>query len=47
MLSVNPCPPNRGREKGGKGRETYKLEMKTALLVILMIREIKQNIQNQ
>jgi len=39
-----PALPIRGREKGGKGRETYKLEIKTALL---LIREIMQNIQNQ
>jgi len=28
MLSINPCFPIRGREKGGKGRETYKLNIK-------------------
>jgi len=44
-LSVNPRPPTRGRGKGGKGRETYKLEIKTTLLIIL--REIIQNITNQ
>jgi len=49
MLSINPCPPTTGREKRGRGRETYKLSIKTALLIILIIliiREIKQNIQN-
>jgi len=37
--------PITGREKGGKGRETYKLNIKTSLLIILIIliiREIKQ-----
>jgi len=29
MLSINPHPPTRGREKGGKGRETYKLNIKS------------------
>jgi len=48
MLPVNPCPPTRGREKGGKGRETYKLYIKTALLItLIIIRGIKQNRQNQ
>jgi len=48
MLSVNPHLPTRGREKGRKGRETYKLNIKTTLLIILIIlREIKQNIQNR
>jgi len=46
MLSVKPHPPTTGREKGGKGRETYKLDIKTALLKIL-IREIRQDLQNQ
>jgi len=46
MLSVNPRPPTRGREKGGKGRETYRLGMTTALSIIIII-EIMQNIQNQ
>jgi len=42
-----------GKGKGGKGRKTYNLNIKTALLItliipiILTIREIKQNIQNQ
>jgi len=45
MLSINPpAPPE--REKGGKRRKTYKLEIKTALLIILITREILQNIQN-
>ena len=41
-----------GRETGGEGRETYKLNIKTALvikliiLIMLIIWEIKQNIQN-
>jgi len=39
MLSVNPRPPHQGREKGGKGRETYKFDIKTALLIILLVRE--------
>jgi len=52
MLSANPRPPTKGREKGGKGREIYKLNIKTALLitliilVILIIRKINQNVQN-
>jgi len=52
MLSINPHPPTRGREKGGKGRETDKLNINPALLItliiliILIIRGIKQNIQN-
>jgi len=49
MSSINPGPPTRGREKGGEGREAYKLNIKTALLIILIIltiRQIKQNIQN-
>jgi len=47
MLAINPCPPTRGREKGGKGTETYRLNIKTALLITLIIlikliiREIK------
>jgi len=48
MLS-NPHPPTRGREKGGTRRQTYKWDIKTALLItliILRIREIRQNIQN-
>jgi len=44
MLAVNPHPRNRGRGEGGKGRETYKLNMKTALLLI--IRQRMQNTQN-
>ena len=28
--AINPCPPTRGREKEGKGRETYKLNIKTS-----------------
>jgi len=46
MLSINPCSPARGREKGGNRRETYKLNIKTVLLktliilIILIIREI-------
>jgi len=53
MLSIKPHPPIRGREKAGKGRETYKLNIKTALiitltiLITLTIREIKQNIQTR
>jgi len=53
MLSINPHPPTRGREKGEKGREAYKLNIKTALpvtliiLIILIIRKIILNIQNQ
>jgi len=51
MLSINPHPPTAGREKGGKGRETYKLDIKTALLITLVIlilrmRQIRQNIHN-
>jgi len=40
-----------GREKGGKGRKTYKFNIKTVLLkiliivIILIIREIKENTQ--
>jgi len=34
---MNPRPPTRGREKGGKGREIYKLGTKTALLITLII----------
>jgi len=30
-----------GREKGGKGRGTYKLEIKTALLLLIIILIIK------
>ena len=47
MLSVNPHPSARR-----KGRETYKLSIKTTLLItliiviILLIRDIKQNMQN-
>jgi len=37
MLSVNPCLPTRGRDKGGKGRETYKWNIKTTLLITLII----------
>jgi len=37
MLSVNPHPPTTGREKGEKGRETYKLNIKTPLQIILII----------
>jgi len=37
MLSINPHPPNRGKETRGKGRETYKLNIKTALLITLII----------
>ena len=47
---LTPALSTRGREKGGKGRETYKLSVRTALLIILIIliiREIRQNIQNQ
>ena len=29
MLSVNPCPPTGGREKGGGRREIYKLNIKS------------------
>jgi len=54
MLSINPCPsPPPGREKGGKGRETYKLNIETALpitliiLLILIITEVRQNTQNR
>jgi len=47
MLSINPHPPTRGRDKGGRGREIYKSEMKTALLISLIIRERRQNIQNR
>jgi len=35
------------REKGRKGRQTYKLVMKAVLLTVLLIREIIQNVQNQ
>jgi len=38
--------PTRGKEKGGKGRETFKLNIKTALLTTLIILIIRQNIQN-
>jgi len=27
MLSINPCPPTGGREKGGEGTETNKLNI--------------------
>jgi len=50
MNRVGRCSlltPTRGGEKAGKGRETYKLNIKTALLIILIMREIRQNIQNQ
>jgi len=54
MLSINPHPTTTtGVEKGGKGRETYKLNIKTALLITLimliklMVREIKQNVENR
>jgi len=46
---LTPALPTRGREKGRKGRETYKLSIKTTLLItliiviILLLREIKQN----
>jgi len=40
MLSIDPCPPTRERGKGGKGRETFKLDIKPALLIM-------QNIQTQ
>jgi len=43
---INPCPPTRVTEKGGKGRETYKLNIKFALLIILIMRERKWNVQN-
>jgi len=33
ILSHPPPPPTRGREKGGKGRGTYKLEIKITLLI--------------
>jgi len=52
MLSIKPHLPTTGREKGEKGRETYKINIKIALiiilikLIILILREIKQNIQN-
>ena len=52
MLSTNPCPPAKCREKGGKRREIYKFNCKTTLLItpviliILIIRERKQNIEN-
>jgi len=52
MLAINSRPPTTGREKGGRGRETYKLNIKTALLItivlllIIIIIEIKQNTQN-
>jgi len=29
MLSVNPHAPTKGREKGGEGRETYRLNIKS------------------
>jgi len=41
-----------GRKKGGKGGETYKLNIKTALLttlimlIIVIIKEIRQTSQN-
>jgi len=47
---LTPSLPTLGREKGGKGRETYKLNIETALLIMLIIlrtRAIKQNTQNQ
>jgi len=53
MLSIKPCPPTRGRQKGGKERKIYKSNIKTAslvtllILLLIIIREIKQNIQNQ
>jgi len=37
MPSVNPRPPTRGREKGGKGRDAYKMNIKPALLIKLII----------
>jgi len=30
MLSINPCSPTRGGEKGGKGRDTYKLNIQNS-----------------
>jgi len=36
-VSADPLPPTTGREKGGKGRETYQLKIKPALLIILMM----------
>jgi len=41
MLSVNPCLPTRRRKKGGKGRETYKLNIKPALLIRREIKHTK------
>jgi len=51
MVSVKLHSPTRGWEKGGKGRETHKLNIKFLLitlviLIILIIRELMQNIQN-
>jgi len=40
---LTPALCTRGREKGGKGRETYKLEIKTVLLII---GEIIQNLED-
>jgi len=37
---LTPALPTRGREKGGKGREIYRLGIKTSLLITLLIREI-------
>jgi len=42
MLSVNPLPPTRGRENGGKCKETYKLNIEAALLITLIILIIRQ-----
>jgi len=41
-----PALPPREGKKEEKG-ETYKLDIKPALLILLIIREIRQNIQNQ
>jgi len=30
ILSINTCPLTRGRQKGGKGRDTYKLNIKNS-----------------
>jgi len=32
--SLTPGPPTRGREKGGKGTDAYKMNIKTVLLII-------------
>jgi len=47
---LTPAPPHCGRERGGNGRENYKLNIRTALLItliILIIGKINQNIQNR